>query len=56
MTDSRLTIVSSELKRLRTELRELGFDADPRIVEALTKELHRLKALQAEGHEIIPSF
>lgn len=56
MTDKRLTIVSSELKRVRTELRELGFDGKPRVVKALIRELHKLKALQAKGHEIIPNF
>lgn len=56
MTDHRLTIVSSELSRVRKELKALGFDAKPGTITRLVSELNRLKELQAQGVEIVPSF
>lgn len=56
MTDHRLTIVSTELRRVRKELKALGFDAKPATVTRLVSELNRLKKLQAEGAEIVPNF
>lgn len=53
--DPRLISVAAECRRLEKAVSDAAWDSDPRLAQ-LTEELHRMKALHAQGVLYEPTF